>query len=155
MRPEMILPTLMGMLVLAGALWWIVDAHSSMWRQAAAHYQGASSKATIARKIPETIIITGRGAIGGLHSGNRNYRVYAASNIAIHADGLSIRQIPPFNIRCRPLFLPFDKMELKQTSWALWPEPFALRMRRTPELDIIVDRRLVRWIREHIERPQL
>ena len=75
--------------------------------------------------------------------------------IAIHEEGLAISlvPIPPLNIMTPPLFLPFDDMRVEQTEWALWPEPFALRMASAPDLDVIVDRGVVRWIREHIARP--
>ena len=144
MRPEMILPALLGALVFAALMWWAIGAHSAMWRQVAARYRGASTAPRLAAKIPETIIIAG---------GGMSYRVYAATAITIHADGLTFRQIAPFGIRCDPLFLPFGDMALKPTSWALWPEPFALRLRDAPGLDIILDRSTVQWIREHVDGP--
>lgn len=141
---------LVALAIFAGLMWFVVKAHSRMWRLAAARYSGRSGSPVQARKL-ESIVITRRGASGGLYTGNAAYRVYPAM-IAIHDFGLALSQVPPFNVMCPALFLPFDEMEVKSTDWALWRDPFAIRMRQSPDIDIILDREAVRWIREHIDR---
>ena len=114
---------------------------------------GAAFRPTIRRVDPrESIVITKRGEKGPLIFGNAAYRLYAGVAVTVHQDGLSLSLVPPFNIRCPPLFLPFDQMRLEPTSWGLWPEPFAIRMRRATDVDLILDRSVVSWIREHVDR---
>lgn len=143
--------SLIGLGIFAALMWHFARAHSHMWRLAAARYAGSPRSPKIASKI-ETAVITTRGATGGLYTGNLRYRVYPGLLVAILEDGLALSLLPPFNIMCPALFLPFDEMQLKETDWALWPNPFAIRMTRTPDLDIVVDRRVVGWIREHVDR---
>ena len=38
-------------------------------------------------------------------------------------------------------------MALERTSWALWPEPYALRMTNLSDIDIILSHDAVQWIR--------
>ena len=83
------------------------------------------------------------------------YRQYAGLRLALHPHGISacLIPIPPLNLGCRPLFLPFDEMTVAPTDWMLWPDPIALQMRRAADLDIILGRDTLRWIREHVDRP--
>ena len=143
--------SLVALAIVAGLMWFFAKAHSRMWRLAVARYAGSPRSPKIASKI-ETAIITTRGAIGGLYTGNLRYRVYPGLLVAIHENGVALSLIPPLNIMCPALFLPFEEMELKPTDWALWRDPLAVRMRQSPDIDIIVDREAVRWIREHTDR---
>ena len=85
-------------------------------------------------------------------TGNIEFRQYAGARIAVHGGSLSVSLLPPFNILCPPIELPFDEMELRRTDWALWPEPFAVRMRRLPGLDLVLARETVQWIRERTDK---
>lgn len=144
--------TLIGLAIFIGLMWWAATANSQMWRLVATRYGRRGRRPIIARKIPETLIIAARNSAGGIAYGNLAYRLYGASAVAVRADGLELTQIPPFNVMCPPLFLPFDGMTVTETSWALWPQPIAVRMRQLPDLDIILRHETVRWIREHIDR---
>ena len=152
MRPEMIFPTLLGAAVLIALIAWIIHANAFMWRAVAARYQGDDGSPVLATKAIETVVVTKRGRPSGLEAGNLAFRNYAGVRMVLRRDGLALSIIPPFNIGTPPLFLPFDEMQLAETSWALWPQPCAIRMRGTPELDIIVDRSVARWIRDHANR---
>lgn len=143
---------LIGAGIFLFVMWTYARAHSAMWRRVADRYQGRSKTPRTARKVPETIIISARGTTGPLITGNIAYRLYGATVIAVHQDGIQLSQVTPFDIMCPPLFLPFDEMELTQTSWALWREPMAIRMRRLPDEDIILARDTIRWIRSQTER---
>lgn len=131
-----------GLAVFAALMWWIARSHSHMWRRVAARY-GGKRRDPLARKVPETIVIAGR--IPGVG----DYRQYAGASVGIHRNGLSLSLVPPLNLMCSPLFLPFDRMELASTYWAMWPEPMAIRMAGLPDIDIIVGNDTVRWLREH------
>lgn len=133
-------------------MWTYARAHSAMWRRVSDRYKGHSPTPRTARKVPDTIIITGRGTTGPLVTGNIAYRLYPGTVIAVHEDGIELSLMPLFNIMCPPIFLPFDEMELKQTTWALWREPMALRMKRLPGEDIIFARDTIQWIRSHTQR---
>jgi len=140
-----------GLTVFAGLMWLAAKAYAYWWRQVARRYTRKAGTTALATKVPETVIITGR---PGSEGGGRpfGYRVYGVCRLAIHETGLSVSQIPPFNIMCPPLFLPFEDIELHQSDWSAY-EVYSLRMRQLPDIDIIVFPRLVRWIREHVDGP--
>jgi hypothetical protein len=145
--------TVIGAAVFVALIWWIARAHSRMWRFVSASYAGRGASVPIATKPMDTIVIAARGSAGPLYTGNMAYRAYAGAKITVYEDGLALSLIAPFNVMCPPVHLPFDEMELKQTSWALWPEPFALRMKRVPAIDIILGRDTVQWLRGRTDRP--
>ena len=142
------LSVLFGIGVFLYLTWTAARLHSAMWRRIADRYRGKSSAPPVARKIPETIVIAERGP-----TGPSGYRLYAATAIAVHEDGLQLAQLAPFSVLGPPVFLPFSEMDLVQTSWALWREPMALRMRALPHDDIILARDTVQWIRSHTASP--
>jgi hypothetical protein len=134
-----------GLAVFLGLMWFVANAHAHWWRRVAEHYRRGRMPSVLARKVPETIIVTGLGNSGG----NFGYRVYGTSGIAIGEGGLILTQIPPFNFKCPPLFLPFAEMDLRETDWGL-SLAYALRMGGLPDIDVIVFPRVVSWIREHV-----
>ena len=144
--------TLLGGLVFAAVMWWLAKAHSRLWRTVSADYPKRSNSSTIARRPLDTIVITRRGTSGPVLTGNVDYRQYAGALIRVHDSSLSVSLLLPFNIFCAPIELPFDEMELRPTVWALWPEPFAVRMRRLPELDLVLARDTVQWIRARTDK---
>jgi hypothetical protein len=142
---------LAALAIFVGLMWWFAKAHSHMWRLVAARYRGNPPSAAIARKLEVTVIAARSLRIPDpLH--NPAHRHYPGLILAVHDEGLALSLVPPFNIMCSRLFLPFDEMDLKQTDWALWPDPFAIRMRRLPDIDIIIGRDTVRWLRQIVER---
>ena len=143
--------TIAALAIAAFVLWYALQLHAHMWRQVAARYRGKPSSTATARKL-EVAVIAQRDIRLPNPQLNPRFRNYPGLLMAIHDEGLEFSLIAPFSLMCPPLFFPFDEMELKQTYWALWPEPFAIRMRRLPDVDIIVGRDTVRWIREHIDR---
>ena len=145
--------TLIGAAVFVALMWWIARAHSRMWRFVSARYAGRTASALIATRRMDTIIIAARGSTGPLYTGNIAYRSYPGVNITVGEDGLALSLIAPFNVMCPPIHLPFDEMDLVRTDWALWPEPFAIRMKRLPEIDIILARDTVLWLRDRTGRP--
>jgi hypothetical protein len=114
-----------------------------------ADYPRRSRLRAIATKSPDTIVITRRDTSWPILAGNVEYRQYAGALIAVHDSSLSISLLPPFNVLCPPIELPFDEMELKRTDWALWPEPYALRLRKLTGVDIVIGRDTVQWLRTH------
>lgn len=142
----------LGAAVFFVLIWWLARVHSHMWRLASARYAGRATSARIATKAIDTIVITARGSSGPLYTGNMAYRVYPGVKITIHEDGLALSLIPPLNIMCPPMYLPFDEMHLEQTYWALWPEPFAIRMQALSDVDIILGRDTVQWLRSGTDR---
>ena len=135
--------------LVVGLMWFFANAHLSMWRLASARYAAKPRSARIASKL-ETAVIAARGSLRPNPLG-APYRRYPIM-LEIHDDGLALAVVPPFHLMCPPLFLPFDEMEVQRTDWALWSEPFAIRMRRLPDLDIIIGRDTVRWLRDYIDR---
>lgn len=112
----------------------------------------ANGASTSAKKL-ETIIITRRGSLGPTFQGVANYRQYAGTIISVTSTGLTFSAVWPFSLVCPSFSVPFDRLELERTSWALWEEPFALRIRGQPEYDVILSRDAVRWIRSRTTEP--
>ncbi len=144
--------SLLGVAVFVAIMWWVVQAHSRMWRLAADRYSGLGRGPVIARKL-ETIVVTRRGALGTMETGNANFRRYPGTMMTVTRQGLQLSQVPPLNVNCPRLFLPFDQMSLERTIWALWSEPFAIRMTNLPDIDIILDRDTVRWLKSQTDQP--
>ena len=140
----------LGAALFLGLMWYLARAQSFQWRIVSKAYSGRATTPLLARKVPDTIVITERGARGPLAPGGAGWGHYPGLRIAVHEDGLALSLVPPFNIMCPPLFLPFDDMEVASTWWALWPEPVAIRMKRAPKVDMIVAQDTVRWLRDHM-----
>ena len=140
------LAALIGLAVFLALMWWIARANAYWWRKVS-YYAGKRTSPPIGRKIPETLVITGRPK----SNAPAGYRQYAGAILALHKDGLALDQIPPFNVYCPSLFLPFADMEIRETDWMLWPDACAIRMRGCPDADIIVARRVIAWIRQRID----
>ena len=100
----------------------------------------------------ETIVIVSRDADDGTILGQLQFRQYPAL-LAVHKDGLSIRAVPLLGVLCAPLFIRFDDMALKPTSWMLWRDPYAMRMRGLDGTEIILGDDAVRWLRGHVDAP--
>lgn len=137
-----------GVPVIAGLLYFALRTASHFWHATAQDYAGRAGTPRIARKFPESIIITSRVRDRGTDNRHWALRVFTPVVIGIHDDGLELSMIAPFNAMCAPLFLPISEMEMTETWWALWPQPAAIRMKRAPEIDIIVSREVARWIRD-------
>jgi hypothetical protein len=139
-----------GASVFLALMYFALRAISHFWRAAAEVYAGRAASPRIARKFPESIVITGRSNGRGTDRIGRGWHVFAPALIDVHEDALVLAMMPPFNIMCGRIVLPFSEMEMKETWWALWPQPVAIRMKRTPDIDIIVSRETARWIRDHV-----
>ena len=134
----MLFPTLVGLAVFFGAVWWALTTHAHLWRLVALSYR--TDKATLAlgrlaRKSPEQAILA-KGAL--------SYRNYVPLTISIHEGGISLALYPPFSALCPPLLLPFSDMSVRSTSWYLNAQCYAIRMARAGDVDIIIDDRLLR-----------
>jgi hypothetical protein len=138
---------LVGAAVFLTLMRMIARNYSRMWRRLAASYAGPRRKGAMATRL-ETVVIAGRGAAQAF-----GHRQYSGVNLALFPDGISAWAIPipPLNVGCPPLFLPFAEMAVADTDWMLWTDPAALRMRRTPEIDVIISCDTLRWVREHID----
>ena len=143
---------LLGVAVFVLVIGWVARTHARMWRLVAARYAGAGPEAASARKL-DTIVVTRRGRSGEAFT-VADFRQYPGTIIALTPTGLRLTAIPipPLNLMCPALLLPFDELALVRTSWALWPEPFALRMRRLPDIEIILARDTVQWLRTHTDQ---
>ena len=145
--------SLLGAAVFVIVIWTIAKTYSHMWRLVSARYRMRRKTPVLARKL-ETVVVVHRGALRPF-AGDARYRQYAGTILAVTERGLrlSLIPIPPLNILAPALFLPFDEMALERTDWALWTEPFALRMRNLPDIDIILGRDTVQWIRSRTGEP--
>ena len=141
----------LGLLVFVAVMWWAAKSHAHLWRLALRKYPERRAWRADAKRL-ETFVIAHRGALGPSPHGE--YRRYSGAILGVHDRGLSLSLVPPFNLLCPLIELPFDEMELQSTYWALWPDPLAIRMRNLPDLDIILGHDTVEWIRDRTKAPR-
>ena len=142
--------SVLGLAVFIAMMWAVARAHAVMWRRVSARYSRGRRFPASPAKL-ETIVIAQHGA---LQPFNPQARQYAGTLLSVSDNGLCLKliPIPPLNVLAPPLYLPFDEMTVARTTWALWPEPFAVRMSGLPEIDIILARESVAWIRGRTAR---
>ena len=99
--------------------------------------------------MPETIVIVGRGA--SIHTAG--YRYYAGVMLTLGEESLTLSLLPPFNTLCPPIDLPFDAIRVKETDWGFWYGPYSIRLPGLDDVDIILRREAIQWIRENTDRP--
>ncbi len=135
--------------MLAALLWWAARSHSARWRAVAARYGGRPATPMVARRALDTIVIAPSPGPAPPVVGSR---VHPGVAIAVHGDGLSLTVLPPLGAICPPIFLPFEAMRLEPTGWGAWRDPFAIRLRDLPGIDIILAEDTVLWLGEHAGR---
>ncbi len=70
------------------------------------------------------------------------------ARIGVHPDGLALKvMMPPHNIFCRPLFIPFRDIRGWSQSWYLNAESTELELDQAPEVKIVMPRDQLEWIR--------
>lgn len=145
--------SLIGLAIFVVVMWMIAKSHARMWRRVSARYGERERFPSVATKL-ESIVVAQRGALKPFDA-NAQYRQYAGTILSVAKSGLrlSLVPIPPLNIMAPALFLPFDEMTLHRTNWALWSEPFAIGMKGLHDIDIILGRETVAWIRSRTDRP--
>jgi hypothetical protein len=80
------------------------------------------------------------------------WRLHAGVMISVVDSGLLLSQVFLFRLLCPPIYLPFAEMTISPTSWALWSEPVAIRMRQLPDTDIILGQDAAQWLREKFDQ---
>lgn len=125
---------------------------SQHWRKVAEHYAGQPVSRRLARRFPETVIVTGRVAHRDRRWRLTGWHAYAAVRMDLHDDYLALSMILPFSVLCPPLLLPVAEMELDETWWLTLSEPVAIRMRRTPDIDMIVRGSAAQWLRDALSK---
>jgi hypothetical protein len=139
-----LLRTALGMAVFVGVLSYVWKARAYRWRVLASSYGAGGVRGPVrAAKHLQAIVAVGGGAA---------WSYYPAVTVEILADGLCVRSFPPFSIYAPPLFLPFEEMTVRETSWHLNARSYAIVMERGAGVELIVDDRLLGWIRENTDR---
>lgn len=147
-----LIPMLLGAIVFWGVMLAIARTHARQWRRVAAHFGRRARGAKVSATRLETIVIMSRDADDGTILGPLQFRQYPAL-LTVHEDGLSIRAVPLLGVMCAPLLIRYDDMALKPTSWMLWRDPYALRMRGLDGTEIVLGDDTVRWLRDHVDAP--
>jgi hypothetical protein len=138
--------SIFGQGVFLGFIFLAARMHSRKWREVAGQYARRDQASFTVNKWPETIIVTRRGAAGGIYTGIVDYQRYAGVRVSIRQDGIGLSLIPPLNVMSPPLFLPFSEMTVRTARWDLWSGLLAIRMPGLPEIDLVISRRLADWI---------
>ena len=146
---ELVFLSLIGFGVFFGLAFWGLYRSSEMWRALAARYGQAKHTPVLARKIPETIVISEAGSNGWRLGWRQGYALYSWTIIEVLEDGLLISAIPPVNLVCKEIYLPFDMMTIKSHPWMLWQEPYAISMKKAPDLMLIIGLDTSQWIRRN------
>jgi hypothetical protein len=147
--------SLIGFGVLFALLYFSVNLHAKMWRALAAHYGQSKQTLVLARKIPETIVISKSGYKGLGVGWRQGYGLYSWTIISVLEDGLLISAIPPVNFVCKDIYLPFDGMTIERHPWRLWQEPYAISMDKASDLMIIIGQDTLQWLRQNTGRAPI
>ena len=143
---------LIGFGLLFGLLWLSVNLQAKNWRALGVHYGQCNHMPSLARKIPETIVIF-KGEGNSLRFGWRqNYTYYYWSIISVLEDGLLISAIFPVSIFCKAIYLPFEEMHIAPCSWMMWEEPYAISMDKASDLTVIIGKDTLYWLRQNTGR---
>jgi len=134
------LPSLVGFVVFVALIGFLLFTHGRMWRRVADAYGGSPRDAPHARRFPEQAVISG----GGLA-----FRRYVPLTVGIHDRGVSLRLAPVFSIGCPPVFLPFEELNIRPSSWYVWGEAWGIRAAKAGDIEIIVSDKLLDWMRAH------
>lgn len=137
-----------GLSVFALLMTFALRAISQPWRKVAEPYAGQPDSRRFSRRFPETVVITGRVEGAGARGGRNGWHVYAAVRMDMHEDCLMLSMIFPFNLMCAPLLLPVSEMQLEETWWLTLPDPVAIRMKRAPDVDMIIRGSAAGWLRD-------
>jgi hypothetical protein len=135
-----VFPNLIGLVVLVGLLRFVLLAHGRMWRCVSDVYGASPGDPPRVRRFPEQAVISG----GGLA-----FRRYVPLTVGIHARGLSLKLAPPFSIGCPPIFLPFDEMNIRPSSWYVWGEAWGIRAAKADHIEIVIGNKFLDWMRTH------
>lgn len=146
-------PSLIGFGVFFGLLYLSVNLQANMWRSLVTHHGNFKYTPVIARKTPETIVISKAGYKGLRLGWRQSYGLYSWTIISVLEDGLLISAIPPVNLVCKDIYLPFDVMNIEPHPWMLWQEPYAISIDKTSDIIVIIGQDTLQWIRQHTGRP--
>jgi len=131
-------PALFGFVVLVALIGFLLFTHGRMWRRVSDVYGAMPGDAPRARRFPEQAVMNG----GGLA-----FRLYVPMTVGIHDRGISLRLAPPFSVGCPPIFLPFEGMSIRPSSWYVWGKAFGIRAAKTSDIEIVVSDKLLDWMR--------
>jgi hypothetical protein len=148
-----IISFLIGASVFVGLMYFATKSYALRWRLMAGRYGSSTGSSVLARKTPETIVITKSGANGSVIAGNFSYTLYSWSSLQVHENGLGFSTIFPVSLICPPFFLPFNQMKLEAAKWDLWSKPIAITMNGLPEHVVIFHGNTIEWISNHVPWP--
>lgn len=135
-----VFPSLLGLLVFVGLLGFALRLHGRPWRRVSDVYAAVPAAPPLARRFPEQVVISG----GGLA-----YRLYVPLTVGIHARGISLTLAPVFSIGCPPIFLPFDELSVRPSSWYVWGKAWGLRAAKAGDIEIILGDKPWEWLQAH------
>ena len=115
---------------------------SERWRMLALHYAGKPRGALQASKALDSLVLERPGGYG------RRYAINPTA-VGVYSGGLALRSVFPLQWFKQPLFLPFDEMQLRPTSWPGLTDPHAVRMARTDDVEVVLSSPQLRWIRDN------
>lgn len=144
--------TLIGLAVFLAIMVWAAKIRSSRWRAVAAKYGGRGQGEPLGRLLLETLTFADRGTFTPMYGGKFDSR-YMSVRITMVADGLQMDAIPLFNILRRPLFLPFAEMGPLTHEEGTFATVFALKMRRLDDMDLIIRKQVVDFVRQRTDVP--
>jgi hypothetical protein len=133
-------PRLFGLLVLVALIRFALSLHGRQWRLVADLYGAAPGDPPRARRFPELVV---------MNAGGLAFRRYVPLTVGIHARGISLRLSPGFSVGCPPIFLPFEELSIRPSSWYVWGEAWGIRAAKAPDVEIVVSDKLYDWMQAH------
>lgn len=135
-----IFPKLFGLLVLVALIRFALSLHGRQWRLVAERYGAAPGDPPRARRFPEMVVI---------NAGGLAFRRYVPLTVGIHARGISLKLAPGFSIGCPPIFLPFEDLSIRPSSWYVWGEAWGIRAAKAADVEIVVSDKFYDWMQAH------
>lgn len=135
-----VFPKVFGFLVFTGLLGLVLFTHGRPWRSVADAYGGTPVTPPLASRFPELVVISA----GGLA-----FRRYVPLTLGIHARGISLTLAPGFSIGCPPIFLPFDELSVRPSSWYVWGKAWGIRAAKAKDVEIVLGDKPWEWLQAH------
>lgn len=130
---------LFGACVVAVVLCTICKAHARRWTILAREYACRHPPGDGDVRRLQTVILT--------HGGELAYSSYRGIVTAtVNESGLRLRLLPPFSYLHPALFIPFDELQIKASSWYLNSSSYRLCPSRASNVGMIVDGDFANWI---------
>lgn len=133
-----LMTTIAGFAFVVGLVGFIYSRDANHWRYLAKSYE-RNWQTPISERWGN-VVLYGKFPVSKAYNG--------ILKLGIHSNGLSLKvMMPPQNIFCRPLFVPFKDIRGWDQTWYLNAKTVELELEHAPEVKMAMPRDQMEWIR--------